>query len=64
MAKVVERVSQKNSVGKKEITKALELMIKDGYVYRASAVGENNKKIEVLKPNWELLARDGLWVQP
>lgn len=63
-AKIVERVSQKNSVGKKEIAKALELMIKDGYVYRAAAVGEKGKKIEVLKPNWELMARDGLWVQP
>ena len=62
--KIVERVCSKHKVGKKAISKALDLMLDDGYVYRASAVGENGKKIEVLKPNWELLARDGLWVQP
>lgn len=62
--KIVERVCSKNKVGKKSISKALDLMINDGYVYRASAVGENGKKIEVMKPNWELLARDGLWDKP
>ena len=22
------------------------------------------REMEIIKPNWELLARDGLWVQP
>lgn len=62
--KIIERVCAKNKVGKKSIAKALMMMVDEGYVYQAAAVGESGKKITVLRPNWEMLARDGLWVQP
>ena len=62
--KIVSRVSQKGKIEKKSVSSALEQMISEGYVYKTAAVGENGKKIGILKPNWELLARDGLWVQP
>lgn len=62
--KIVERVCNKNKVGKKPLTRALEQMIIDGYVYTSSVAGEKGKRITVLRPNWELLSRDGLWTQP
>ncbi|MBQ9510212.1 MAG: NYN domain-containing protein [Clostridia bacterium] len=62
--KIVARVSQKGKIEKKAVSSALEQMLNEGYVYKASAVGEKGKKINILKPNWELLARDGLWTQP
>jgi hypothetical protein len=39
-------------------------MLKSGYIYQSTYTDEKNKKYNVLKPNWELLARDKLWVQP
>ena len=36
-------------------------MLDDGYIYKAIVKDEANKKISILKPNWELLARDQLW---
>lgn len=62
--KITERVCRKYRVGKKEISRALEQMIKDGYVYTSSVAGDKGKRINVLRANWELLSRDGLWVQP
>jgi len=62
--KIIERVCAKNSVNKKAISKTLDQMVERGYVYRATVLNENGKHIQTLKPNWELMARDGLWVQP
>lgn len=62
--KIIERVCRKNSVGKKAISKALDQMTTDGYVYTSSVAGENGKRLTILRPNWELLSRDGLWTQP
>ena len=59
--KIVERISRKNKVAQVEITKALCQMLDEGYVYKAVGTDEKGKKISILKPNWELLARDGLW---
>ena len=39
-------------------------MMRDGYVYTSTMLDEKGKKISVLRPNWDLLRRDGLWVQP
>ena len=59
--KIVERISQKYKIEKVEIAKALCQMLDDGYIYKAVAKDEKNKKISILKPNWDLLARDKLW---
>ena len=59
--KIVERISQKHNIEKVEIAKALCQMLDDGYIYKAVVKDENNKKISILKPNWDLLARDKLW---
>lgn len=62
--KVVERVSKSGRVDKKSITDALNRMIEEGYVYKAVSLDDKGKKVQILKPNWELLSRDRLWVQP
>lgn len=62
--KIVERVCVKNKIPKKAIIKALDQMLIEGYIYKAVFTDEKGKKYNVLKPNWELLARDKLWVQP
>lgn len=59
--KIVERIAAKNKVDKVEIAKALCQMLDDGYIYKAVVNDEKGKKLSVLKPNWELLARDGFW---
>lgn len=59
--KIVERIAGKHRIEKVEIAKALCQMLDDGYVYKAVVTGEKGKKLSVLKPNWELLARDKLW---
>lgn len=61
---IVSRVSRTGKVDKKAISSALDQMIREGYVYRTSAVDEKGKKVQILKPNWELMRRDGLWSQP
>lgn len=62
--KIVERVSKTGRVDKKAISSALNQMIDEGYVYKAVSLDERGKKVQILKPNWELLSRDRLWVQP
>lgn len=62
--KIVERVGFKNGVTKKAIGKALDQMISEGYVYKATYTDLDGKKYNVLKPNWDLMARDKLWTQP
>ncbi|MBQ0125855.1 MAG: NYN domain-containing protein [Clostridiales bacterium] len=62
--KIIARVGFKNGVTKKAIGKALDQMITEGYVYKSTYTDEKNQKYSVLKPNWELLARDKLWIQP
>ena len=59
--KIVERISQKHNIERVEIAKALCQMLDDGYIYKAVVKDENNNKISILKPNWELLSRDKLW---
>ena len=59
--KIVERISQKHKIEKVEIAKALCQMLDDGYIYKAVVKDEKNGKISILKPNWDLLARDKLW---
>lgn len=59
--KIVERISKKNKIDQVEIAKALCQMLDDGYIYKAVGTDEKGKKISILKPNWELLARDKLW---
>lgn len=62
--KITERVSKQNRVDRRSIKSALDQMIRDGYVYKTTATDEKGKKLQILKPNWELLRRDGLWTQP
>ena len=59
--KIVERISQKHRIEKVEIAKALCQMLDDGYIYKAVVKDDKSGKISILKPNWEMLARDKLW---
>lgn len=62
--KITERVSKQGRVDRRSIKSALDQMMRDGYVYKSTMLDEKGKKISVLRPNWDLLRRDGLWVQP
>ena len=62
--KITERVSRQNKIDRRSVKSALEQMIRDGYVYKTTVPDEKGKKVSILKPNWELLRRDGLWQQP
>ena len=62
--KITERVSRQNKIDRRSVKSALEQMIRDGYVYKTTVPDEKGKKVQILKPNWELLRRDGLWQQP
>ena len=62
--KITERVSKQGRVDRRSIKSALDQMMRDGYDYKSTMLDEKGKKISVLRPNWDLLRRDGLWVQP
>ena len=62
--KITERVSRQNKIDRRSVKSALEQMIRDGYVYKTTVPDEKGKKVQILKPNWDLLRRDGLWQQP
>ena len=62
--KITERVSKQGRVDRRSIKSALDQMMRDENVYKAKMLDEKSKKISVLRPNWDLLRRDGLWVQP
>ena len=62
--KITERVSRQNKIDRRSVKSALEQMIRDGYVYKTTVPDEKGKKVQILKPNWDLLRRDGLWTQP
>ncbi len=62
--KIIERISVKGGIGKKAVSHALEQMVSDGYLYKTASVDSKNKKITILKANWELLERDKIWRQP
>ena len=62
--KITERVSKQGRVDRRSIKSALDQMMRGGYVCNSSMLNERGKKISVLTPNWDLLRRDGLWVQP
>lgn len=62
--KIVSKVSRDARVEKRAISSALEQMLSEGYVYRTAIPDAKGKKVTILKPNWDLLRRDGLWVQP
>lgn len=63
-AKIIERTASKNGISKKALTGAVDRMISAGYIYQSTYTDGNGKKFQVLKPNWELLSRDKLWIQP
>lgn len=62
--KIIERTSKANKVKASDIKSALSKMLDEGYVYKAAALDKSGKKLQIMKPNWELLARDGLWARP
>lgn len=61
---IIERVSKLGHVDRRSIKSALDQMMTEGYVYKDVALDDRGKKLQILRPNWELLRRDGLWVQP
>ncbi len=65
--KIVEATAKKNNVRPKPLHIALERMVKEGYLTQTNIRGKNgkeNKKMQVLRANWEKLERDGIWEQP
>ncbi len=62
--KIIEYIATKGKIYKRVICHALSHMINEGYIYRASSVDKKGKKLTILKANWELLQRDGIWRQP
>lgn len=62
--KIIERISTKGSIVKKNVSHALSQMIADGYLYKTPSANAKGKKITIIKANWELLERDKIWRQP
>ena len=61
---IIAAVAEKNGVGKKALSLALEQMIKQGYLYKEAPKGKKSKKNPALKADWQKLERDGIWEQP
>ncbi|MBQ9746106.1 MAG: NYN domain-containing protein, partial [Clostridia bacterium] len=61
---IVAKVSEKHGAKRKTVALALEQMIKQGYLYKATAAKGKSKKAAQLKADWEKLERDGIWEQP
>jgi uncharacterized LabA/DUF88 family protein len=62
--KIAENTAKKNNVRQKQVAIALERMIKNGYLVQTKTGGKNEKKINVIKANWQKLEQDGIWEQP
>ena len=56
---IIEAVSKKYERDQSEIENALKQMIDKNYVYQELQYIDRHKKVKVMKPNWELLKRDG-----
>lgn len=61
--KIAEATAKKNNVRQKQVAFALERMIKDGYLYQTPSQDKNQKKINIVRANWQKLEKDGIWRQ-
>ena len=62
---IVAKVSEKHGVKRKIVAVALDRMIKEGYLYRATEQkGKKAKKNAPLKADFQKMERDSIWEQP
>ena len=59
--RTAEKVARYNNAPQDRIIDAMKQMLDIGYLYQKEQKISFEQKIRALKPNWELMSRDGIW---
>lgn len=59
--KTVEVIAERNQIEEDVVRSILQEMLDKGYVYQEETPVSFNRKIRIVRANWELLIKDGLW---